>query len=43
MKKFNLFYQNVQINKNPLTEKEADYQIGIIIMNYGYRPTKIEI
>jgi hypothetical protein len=43
MKKFNLFYQNVKLNKVPLTEKEADYEIGLIIINYGYKPAKIQI
>lgn len=43
MKKFNLFFKNIQLNKVPLTEKQADYEIGLIIMNYGYRPIKIEI
>jgi len=43
MKMFNLFYHNVKLNRNPLTEKEADREISSIIMNYGYRPTKVEI
>jgi hypothetical protein len=43
MKKFNLFYQNVKLNKVPLTEKEADHEIGLIIINYGYKPAKIQI
>ncbi len=43
MKMFNLLYQNVKLNRKPLTEKEADREISSIIMNYGYRPTKVEI
>lgn len=43
MEMFNLFYQNVKLNKFPLTEKEADYEIGLIIINYGYKPNKIQI
>jgi hypothetical protein len=43
MKKFNLFYKNIKLNRVPLTEKEADYEIGLIVMNYGYKPVKIEL
>lgn len=43
MKKFNLFYKNFKLNKFPLTEKEVDHQIGLIIMNYGYKPIKVII
>ena len=43
MKMFNLEYQNVKLNRKPLTEKEVDREISSIIMNYGYRPTKVEI
>ena len=43
MKTFNLFYKNIKLNRVPLTEKEADYEIGLIVMNYGYKPAKIQI
>ena len=43
MKKYNLIYKQGKINKKPLTSAEADYQIGLIIINYGYRPEKVEI
>jgi len=31
------------LNRKPLTEKEVDREISSIIMNYGYKPTKVEI
>jgi len=43
MKTFNLFYKNIKLNRVPLTEKEADNEIGLIVMNYGYKPAKIQI
>ena len=43
MNMFNLYFQNVKLNRKPLTEKEVDREISSIIMNYGYKPTKVEI
>ena len=39
MQKFNLYYKGVLLNKTPLTLQEAEYQQGLIIINYGYKPT----
>lgn len=43
MKTYNLFYKGIQLNKKPLTSEDADNEISLIIMNYGYKPEKIEI
>ncbi len=37
---FNLCYKGVKLNLTPLTESKANHEIGIIIMNYGYKPEK---
>lgn len=40
---YNLIYKGVLLNKKPLTEKQADYAIGLIIINYGYKAEKVKI
>jgi hypothetical protein len=42
METYDLFYKGVKLNNKPLTAEEADYEIGLIIINYGYRPEKIK-
>jgi hypothetical protein len=32
-------FENVCLNKKPLTKKEAIEQMNLIIITYGYRPT----
>jgi hypothetical protein len=36
---YNLMFENVCLNKKPLTKKEAIEQMNLIIITYGYRPT----
>jgi|688.fasta_scaffold1303365_2 hypothetical protein len=43
MKKYNLIYKGVLLNKKPLTEEEAKNQQSLIIITYGYKPEIIEI
>ena len=40
---YNLIYNGILLNKKPLTEKEADNQIGLIICNHGYKAQKVKI
>ena len=40
---YNLIYKGILLNKKPLTEKEADNEIGLIICNYGYKAQKVKI
>lgn len=40
MEYYDLFYHGAKINKAPLTESKADNEIGLIVMNYGYKPEK---
>jgi len=35
---FNLVFNGTVINKTPLSLKAANYQKGLIIINYGYCP-----
>jgi hypothetical protein len=37
---WDLYYHGVKLNREPLTLDEANNQIGLIIINYGYRPEK---
>ena len=39
----NLIYNGIVLNKKPLTEKQADSEIEIIIINYGYKPEKFKV
>jgi hypothetical protein len=36
----NLFFKDIKLNKYPLSSEDAENQISIIIMNYGYKPSK---
>jgi hypothetical protein len=42
-KKFDLYYNNQKLNKSLLTSEQADYEISLIIINYGYKPVKIKV
>jgi hypothetical protein len=42
-KKFDLYYNNQKLNKSSLTSEQADYEISLIIINYGYKPEKIKV
>jgi hypothetical protein len=37
-----LYYQGVKLNKKPLTQKEAENEVGLIVINYGYRPEIVD-
>lgn len=39
MEKFNLYYKGILLNKTPLTLEEAQNEQGLIVINYGYKPT----
>ena len=44
MKKYNLVFNGVILNKNPyLTKNEVELELGLIIINYGYKPEIQEI
>jgi hypothetical protein len=40
---YNLTYKGIKLNSKPLTAEQAKFEIGIIIMNYGYRPEMTSI
>lgn len=44
-KLFDIYYGGVKLNtKTPsMTEKEADKYIGLVLINYGYKPEKKEV
>jgi hypothetical protein len=35
---YNLYYKDVRLNSQPMTFEDAMYEIGLIIINYGYKP-----
>ena len=39
---YNVYYGDLKLNTNtpPMTEKEADNYIGLVVINYGYKPEK---
>ena len=44
MKKYNLVFKGVILNKNPyLTKKQVELELGLVIINYGYVPEIQEI
>lgn len=40
---YDLYYKGIKLNRFPLTSEEADNEIGLIIINYGYKAKKVEI
>jgi hypothetical protein len=37
-----LYYKGVKLNRKPLTLKQAEYEVGLIIINYGYKPEIVD-
>jgi hypothetical protein len=37
-----LYYKGVKLNKKPLTQKQAENEVGLIIINHGYKPEIVD-
>lgn len=35
---YNIMFKDIKLNKNPLSLEKAKYEVGLIIINYGYKP-----
>jgi hypothetical protein len=40
---YNLYYNNVKVNSKPLNLLDAQYEAGLILINYGYKPTLVKV